>query len=87
MPMTVEERRIYNEKYYIKHKKRIADMLLTKVTCPLCNRNVAHSSLQRHQTTQLCIRRRDAVNTDKASMENLQAQIDKLMEELLELKN
>ena len=84
--MTIEERRVYNEQYYLANKKRIADMLLKKVECPFCNRNVAHSSLQRHQTTQLCIKRRDAAYTDKASMEKLQAQIDKLMEDLIALK-
>ena len=86
MPMTIEERRTYNEKYYLNNKKRIADMLLKKVVCPFCNRYVAHSSLQRHQTSQLCMRRRGTLDADKVSMEILRAQIEKLVQEVKELK-
>ena len=31
MPMSVEDRKIYNEKYYAEHKKDITEKLLVKI--------------------------------------------------------
>ena len=33
MPMSVEDRKNYNEKYYAEHKKDITEKLLMKVEC------------------------------------------------------
>jgi len=86
MPMTNDERRVYNVQYYQNNKKRISDILLKKVECPFCSREIAYSSLQRHQTTPLCLRRRGATEADKVNMEKLQAQIEKLTQEVNALK-
>jgi len=38
MPMSIEDRKIYNEKYYAEHKKDITEKLLVKVECPNCGK-------------------------------------------------
>jgi hypothetical protein len=58
--MKPEERKLYNEKYYADNKKRISEMLLAKVECPLCSRLVAHQNIERHKATKLCSSRRKA---------------------------
>ena len=82
--MTPEERKAYNEQYYTSNKKRIADMLLKKVECPLCNRSITYSNLPRHQTTPLCLRHR---KNNPTEIEILKQQIDKLTQEMNLLKS
>ena len=81
--MTPEERKVYNEQYYANNKKRIADMMLKKVECPYCNRQVTFYNLPRHQTTQLCHRNR---KNNLMDMEALKQQLDKLTQEINLLK-
>jgi len=82
--MTPEERKAYNEQYYTSNKKRIAEMLLKKVECPLCNRSITYSNLPRHQTTPLCLRHR---KNNPSEIEMLKQQIDKLTQEMNLLKS
>ena len=82
--MTPEERKTYNEQYYTSNKKRIAEMLLKKVECPLCNRSITYSNLPRHQTTPLCIRHR---KNNPTEMDILKLQIEKLTNEMNLLKS
>ena len=82
--MTPEDRKIYNEKYYADNKKRIADMLLVKVECPLCCRSVAHQNIERHKLTKLCTSRRKAGGVSE--IDALRKQIEKLTYEMETLK-
>lgn len=81
--MDSEQRKLYNEQYYKTHKKRISDMLLKKVECPLCYRTVSYSNLQRHRTTSLCMKHR---TKDKSELELIKQQLNKLTSDLNQLK-
>lgn len=54
----MESPKSYNKEYYEKNKQRIKDMLLKKVTCDLCNRQVNHQNLPRHKQSKLCMNNR-----------------------------
>ena len=84
MPMSIEERKAYNKSYDTNNKKRITDMLLKKVECPLCSREITYSNLQRHQTTPLCIRHR---KNNPTEIDILKQQVEKLSEEIKQLKS
>ena len=84
MPMSIEERQAYNKSYYTNNKKRITDMLLKKVECPLCSREITYSNLQRHQTTPLCMRHR---KNNPTEMDILKLQIEKLTHDMNLLKS
>jgi len=81
--MSIEERKAYNKSYYTNNKKRITDMLLKKVECPLCSREITYN-LQRHQTTPLCIRHR---KNNPTEIDILKQQVEKLSEEIKQLKS
>jgi hypothetical protein len=82
--MDTTQRKLYNEQYYKTHKKRISDMLLKKVECPLCNRVISYSNLQRHQTTPLCLKHR---TNDKSELEEIRKQLNKLTLDINQLKS
>ena len=84
MPMSIEERKAYNKSYYTNNKKRISDMLLKKVECPLCSRQLTYSNLQRHQTTPLCMHHR---KNNPTEMDILKLQIEKLTHDMNLLKS
>jgi hypothetical protein len=54
MSMTIEARKLYNEKYYASNKQRIADMLLVKIECPLCSKYISKANLDRHKLNKTC---------------------------------
>jgi hypothetical protein len=64
--MDSEQRKEYNKVYYEKNKDVIKSKVLKKVTCPLCNRQVNHQNLQRHQQTKLCLSRRCLLTSEGA---------------------
>ena len=84
MPMSIEERKKYNESYYTDNKKRILDMLSKKIECPLCSREITYSNLQRHQTTPLCMRHR---KNNPTEIDTLKQQVEKLSEEIKQHKS
>ena len=45
--MSIEDRKIYNEKYYTENKKSIKEKLLVKVECPLCHKHISKANLER----------------------------------------
>ena len=49
MPMSIEDRKIYNEKYYAEHKKDITEKLLIKIECPNCGKFISKANLERHK--------------------------------------
>jgi len=81
--MSIEERKAYNKSYYTNNKKRITDMLLKKVECKLCSREITYTNLQRHRITSLCINNRKSNLTD---IDILKQQVEKLSEEIKQLK-
>ena len=84
MTMTPEERKIYNEKYYAENKKRIAVLLLTKIECPLCSKQISKSNLERHKIGNSCLRNQPSKTTEISDMKE---QIERLSNELKELKS
>ena len=84
MPMTSEDRKIYNEKYYINNKKRIVDLLLVKVECPNCSKYITKANLERHKIGKSCIK---AQLTKNSEITEMKEQIEKLSNELKELKS
>ena len=84
MPMSVEERRIYNEKYYAEHKKDITDKLLIKIECPNCCKLITKANLERHKIGRSCLK-----NTSKqlSQLQNMQTEIERLSNEIKELKS
>ena len=84
MPMTSEERKIYNEKYYTENKKRIVDLLLVKVECPNCSKHITKANLERHKIGKARVKNQ---STNKSAIQEMKEQIEKLSDELKELKS
>jgi len=83
MPMSIEERKIYNEKYYAEHKKDITEKLLVKVECPNCGKCITKANLERHKIGKSCLK-----NTSKqlSQLQTMQSEIERLSNEIKELK-
>ena len=83
MPMSVEDRKAYNEKYYAEHKKDITEKLLVKVECPNCGKCITKANLDRHKMGKSCLK-----NTSKqqSQLQLMQTEIERLSNELNELK-
>jgi len=84
MPMSIEERKIYNEKYYAEHKKDITEKLLVKVECPNCGKCITKANLERHKIGKSCLK-----NTSKqlSQLQTMQSEIERLSNEIKELKS
>ena len=83
MPMSIEERKAYNEKYYAEHKKDITEKLLVKVECHNCGKCITKANLDRHKMGKSCLK-----NTSKqqSQLQLMQTEIERLSNELNELK-
>ena len=81
MPMTVEERKIYNEKYYTANKKIITEKLLVKVECPLCHKYISKANLERHKIGLSCQRNSKQIKTEFDELKEQVAKLTKLLEE------
>ena len=83
MPMSIEDRKIYNEKYYAEHKKDITEKLLVKVECPNCGKCITKANLERHKIGKSCLK-----NTSKqqSQIKDMQTEIERLSNEIKELK-
>jgi TolA-binding protein len=83
MPMSLEERKIYNEKYYAEHKKDITEKLLIKIECPNCSKLISKANLERHKIGKSCLK-----NTSKqqSQIKDMQTEIERLSNEIKELK-
>ena len=75
MPMSQEERKIYNEKYYNDNKKTINEKLLTKVECNLCHKCIGKVNLERHKLGQSCQKN---ANKTRSEFDELKEQVAKL---------
>ena len=83
MPMSIEERKIYNEKYYAEHKKNITEKLLVKVECPNCGKYITKANLERHKTGKSCLKN---ASKQQSQLQNMQTEIERLSNEIKELK-
>lgn len=83
--MDSEQRKEYNKVYYEKNKDVIKSKVLKKVTCPLCNRQVNHQNLQRHQQTKLCLSRRCLLTSEGAGQARPSQELKPDLNELLQI--
>ena len=81
MPMTPEERKIYNEKYYTLNKETIKEKLLTKVECPLCHKHISKANLERHKIGLSCQRNSTKIKSEFDELKEQVARLTKLLEE------
>ena len=71
----------YNKKYYAKRREDILNTLKTKCICDLCGRKVNYQRMNQHKTTKLCF------NNQKSVINDLAQQVEKLSQEINELKS
>jgi TolA-binding protein len=83
MPMSIEERKIYNEKYYAEHKKNITEKLLIKIECPNCSKLISKANLERHKIGNSCLK--NALK-QQSQIKDMQTEIERLSNEIKELK-
>jgi TolA-binding protein len=83
MPMSIEERKIYNEKYYAKHKKDITEKLLIKIECPNCSKLISRANLERHKIGNSCLKN---ASKQQSQIKDMQTEIERLSNEIKELK-
>jgi hypothetical protein len=67
--MLPEERKQYNKQYYAENKERILCDLCTKVQCELCGRTVIKNNINKHYTTQLCMKTQERNEIIKLRMQ------------------
>ena len=84
MPMSIEERRIYNEKYYAEHKKDITEKLLAKIECPNCGKFISKANLERHKIGRACEKNASKQNSQ---LQDLRIEIERLSNEIKEMKS
>ena len=82
MPMSVEDRKIYNEKYYAEHKKNITEKLLIKIECPNCGKLISKANLERHKIGNSCLKN---ASKQQSQIKDMQTEIERLSNEIKEL--
>ena len=83
MPMSIEERKIYNEKYYAEHKKNITEKLLIKIECPNCSKLISKANLERHKIGNSCLKN---ASKQQSQLQDMKSEIERLSNEIKELK-
>ena len=83
MPMSIEDRKIYNEKYYAEHKKDIKEKLLVKLECPNCGKLITKANLDRHKIGNSCLKN---ASKQRSQIKDMQTEIERLSNEIKELK-
>ena len=83
MPMSVEDRKAYNEKYYAEHKKNITEKLLIKIECPNCGKFISKANLERHKIGNSCLKN---ASKQQSQIKDMQTEIERLSNEIKELK-
>ena len=84
MPMSIEERRIYNEKYYAEHKKDITEKLLAKIECPNCGKFISKANLERHKLGRSCEKN---ASKQHSQLQDIKNEIERLSNEIKEMKS
>jgi hypothetical protein len=80
MPMSTEDRKLYNVKYYTENKINIKEKLLAKVECPLCHKHISKVNLERHKVGQSCQKN---ANKTKSEFDELKEQVARLTKLLI----
>ena len=83
MPMSIEERKIYNENYYAEHKKNITEKLLVKLECPNCSKLISKANLERHKIGNSCLKN---ASKQQSQLQDMKSEIERLSNEIKELK-
>ncbi len=83
MPMSIEDRKKYNEKYYAEHKKDITEKLLIKIECPNCGKSITKANLERHKIGRSCQKN---ASKQHSQLEDMKNEIERLSNEIKELK-
>ena len=83
MTYTIEERKIYNEKYYATNKQRISEILSAKVECPNCGKFISKANLERHKIGNSCLKN---ASKQQSQIKDMQNEIERLSNEIKELK-
>ena len=83
MPMSIEDRKIYNEKYYAEHKKNITEKLLIKIECPNCGKLISKANLERHKIGNSCLKN---ASKQQSQFQDMKNEIERLSNEIKELK-
>ena len=86
MTYTIEERKIYNEKYYATNKQRISEILSAKVECPLRHKMHSKANITRHINCNICKKRQakqqedelrsNEINDLKKQLEDIRTQLN-----------
>ncbi len=84
MPMSIEDRKQYNEKYYAEHKKDITEKLLMKVECPNCGKCITKTNLERHKTGRSCEKN---ASKQQSQLQDMKNEIERLSNEIKEMKS
>jgi TolA-binding protein len=84
MPMSNEDRKIYNEKYYAENKKTIAEKLLIKIECPNCGKSISKANLERHKIGRSCEKN---ASKQQSQLQEMKNEIERLSNEINELKS
>jgi hypothetical protein len=83
-----DKKKMYNTKYYNKHRNEMLVKLREKEQCPLCGKMISLSNLSRHQKGSGCINKKccekQTIKIDKNEFQELK---DKLIELENKMKN
>ena len=71
MPMTSEERKLYNKTYYQTNRDNALKKACVRVTCPCCDRIITKNRLSAHLKTDLCQRTQQTENYINVRLNNV----------------
>ena len=77
MPMTPEERKLYNQTYYQTNRENALKKACQRVICPCCDRQITKNRLTAHLKTDLCQRTQQTENYINDRINNVHQVLDK----------
>ena len=77
MPMTPEERKLYNQTYYQTNRENALKKACQRVICPCCDRQITKNRLTAHLKTDLCQRTQQTENYINDRINNVHEVLDK----------
>ena len=80
MSMSIEDRKLYNEKYYTENKESIKEKLLVKVECPLCHKYISKANLERHKVGPSCQKNASKTKSEFDELKEQVARLTKLLQ-------
>ena len=81
MPMTKEERKEYNKKYYEDNKTKMLEKMGKKEPCEICGKMLSHQNvLTKHKKSRQCLRagelKKQTISLDKDTYDKLMKLIE-----------